>query len=66
MQEEFWIIIAGTAAAAVATMVKYCFRSKCSKISSPCLTIERDVDAEEKESEQSNNRSLSTLNISRV
>lgn len=53
MGEEFWIIIAATAASALALVAKLCFKSKCSKISTPCFTIERDIEAEEKQLERS-------------
>lgn len=50
IDSEFWIIIAATAASLVALTVKVCFKSKCTTIKTPCLTIERDVSEEEKSS----------------
>ena len=46
LDSVFWITLATLIFGSVGVMLKYCFKSKCSRVSCCCFSIERDIEAE--------------------
>lgn len=47
--EAFWVGLTAGGFAFIGLVVRYCYKSKCRKISLCGITIERDIDAEKEE-----------------
>ena len=46
---NFWLILAGIVFGFIAGIGKLCYKSKCQKVGLCCLSIERNIEAEEHE-----------------
>ena len=51
MSETFWMFLIATSTAFVISVIKMCYKSKCSEVDLLCFKLKRDVVVEEKELE---------------
>ena len=62
LDSVFWITLATIIFGSVGVMLRYCFKSKCSKVTCCCFSIERDVQSENAESLEEMNHGLNNEN----
>ena len=46
LDSVFWLTLGGLFFGFFGVVLRYCFKSKCSRVSCCCLKIERDIEAE--------------------